>query len=190
MTKNVRATVAAGLVLAGVDGRRPARAAEPEPPPAPAWRATAQLGTTAVAANNVLPVPMAIGGGALVERGWLGIEGAIHVDAATLCDHGTPGDSYCGLLWIFDVAPRATLGPLWSWSPYLSGRFQITASEPHGLVPAIGPRAGVRYRGTAFGFYLEGGPSFVSSKEGELGGFASRRGWFPQVSTGVSFAVR
>jgi len=94
------------------------------------------------------------------------------------------------VLWIFDVAPRATLAPRSSWSPYLGARFQLTSSEPHGVVPALGPRAGLRYRGTSLGFYLEGGPSFVSSSESEIGGFDSRRGWFPQVSTGVMFALR
>ena len=34
----------------------------------------------------------------LVERWWLGIEGAVHVDAATVCDMS------CGPLWIFDMA--------------------------------------------------------------------------------------
>jgi hypothetical protein len=192
MTRGARATFGAaiGLVLAGAGWRRPARAADPEPPPAPAWHATALLGTTAVAANNVLPVPMAIGGGALIERGWIGIEGAVYVDAATLCDHGTAGDSGCGLLWIFDVAPHATLAPGASWSPYLCARFQITRSDPHGVVPALGPRAGLRYRGSSLGFFLEGGPSFVSSREGETGGFASGRDWFPQLSTGMTFALR
>lgn len=88
------------------------------------------------------------------------------------------------------MAPRATLAPRASWSPYLSVRFQITSSEPHGVVPALGPRAGVRYRGTRLGFYLEGGPSFVPSSESGIGGFVSGRGWFPQVSTGVTFALR
>jgi hypothetical protein len=182
---------AISVVLAGVGWRGQARAADFEPPPAPTWRATALLGTTAVSANNVLPAPMAIGGGALVERGWIGIEGAVHVDAATLCDHGTAGDSSCGLLWIFDLAPRATLAPRGSWSPYLAARFQLTSSEPHGVVPAAGPRVGLRYRGTRLGWYLEGGPSFVSSREREIGGFTSSgRAWFPQISTGMTFAVR
>jgi hypothetical protein len=62
-----------------------------------------------VSANNVLPVPAAIGGGALIERGWIGMEGAIYVDAA-LCDHGTASDSRCGLLWIFDICPARDVG--------------------------------------------------------------------------------
>ena len=32
-----------------------------------------------MAANNVLPLPFAIGVGLLVERGMFGVEGAIHV---------------------------------------------------------------------------------------------------------------
>jgi hypothetical protein len=191
MTKLRWAVLGLGAVaVAASAGQGPARAAEAETPPAARWRVDGLLGTTAVYANNVLPFPLAIGAGALVERGWFGIEGAVHVDAATLCDHGTAGDSACGVLWIFDVAPRATLAPRSSWSPYLGARFQLTSSEPHGVVPALGPRAGLRYRGTSLGFYLEGGPSFVSSSESEIGGFASRRGWFPQVSTGVMFALR
>ena len=187
----MRATITAlGAMLAGAAWCSQARAADPEPSTVHAWHATALVGTTAVDANNVLPVPMAIGAGALVEHGWLGIEGAVHIDAATLCDHPGASDGYCGLLWIFDVAPRATLGPRWSWSPYLAARFQITHSEPHGVVPALGPRAGLRYRGKTLGFYLEGGPSFVSSRDGEFGAFASQRGWFPQVSSGVTFALR
>jgi len=178
------------LVIVLASARARAAAADPEPPLADDWRVTALLGTTAVAANNVLPAPIAIGGGALVERAWFGLEGAVHVDAATLCDHAGSSDSSCGLLWIFDVAPRATLAPRASWSPYVSVRFQLTSSEPHGVVPALGPRLGLRYRGSSLGFYLEGGPSFVSSSEGEIGGFASPRAWFPQVSTRVTFALR
>jgi hypothetical protein len=179
-----------GAVLAVLAWQGPARAADPEQAAADHWRASALLGTTAVAANNVLPVPLAIGGGALLERRWLGIEGAVHVDAATLCDHGTAGDSACGLLWIFDVAPRVTLSPHSSWSPYLAARVQLTSSEPHGVVPAVGPRVGVRYRGISLGFYLEAGPSFVSSSEGEIGGFAAHRRWFVQASAGVTFTLR
>lgn len=186
MTRLVRRLLPMVLVLAS--GR--AGAAQPEPPLANDWRATALVGTTAVAANNVLPAPIAIGGGVLVEHGWFGIEGAVHVDAATICDRDGVGDTSCGVLWIFDVAPRVTLAPRASWSPYVSARFQITNSEPHGVVPALGPRAGVRYRGATLGFYLEGGPSFVSASEAEIGGFTSRRAWFPQVSTGVTFALR
>jgi hypothetical protein len=178
------------VVLAALGWRGQARAADPGPAPADGWRATALVGTTAVSANNVLPIPAAIGGGALVERGRFGIEGAVHVDAATLCDHGTAGDSSCGLLWIFDVAPRATWAPRASWSPYLSVRFQLTRSDPHGVVPALGPRAGLRYRGTSLGFFAEAGPSFVPAQESEIGGLASGRGWFPQVSTGMTFALR
>jgi hypothetical protein len=160
-------------------------AAAPEPPASHETRVVALLGTTAVATNNVLFAPVALGLGVLVEHRWLGIEGAVHVDGATVCDMP------CGQLRIFDVAPRATLLPGASWSPYLSARFQIAVSEPHGVVPALGPRAGVRYRGARVGFYLEGGPSFVSSRESEIGGFAaSGRAWFPQVSTGITLTLR
>jgi len=192
MTKRRSTVLGVGaLAVVAIAGQGKARAADMETPPAARWRVDVLLGTTAVAANNVLPLPLAIGGGVLVERGWFGIEGAVHADVATLCDHGTPGDSNCGVLWIFDVAPRATVAPRSSWSPYLGARFQLTSSEPHGVVPAVGPRVGLRYRGTSVGFYLEGGPSFVSSSEKEIGGFTSNgRAWFPQVSTGVTFAVR
>ena len=186
MLPRPRTTVTSiGVLLVAVVWCGQARAADPGTPPAHDWRVVALLGTTAVETNNVLLAPIAIGGGMLVERWWLGIEGAVHVDAATVCDMS------CGPLWIFDMAPRATLAPGASWSPYLAARFQITSSERHGVVPALGPRAGLRYRGTRLGFYLEGGPSFVSSRDGELGGFtASRRSWFPQVSTGVTFTLR
>jgi len=154
-----------------------------------AWTVTAQVGTTAVSANNVLPIPLALGGGALVERGHFGLEAALHLDAATLCDHGSASDSSCGLLWIGDLAPRFTLTPASRFSPYASVRLQLTSSEPHGLVPAAGPRLGLRYRGERFGAYLEAGPSFVAAADGRFGEFVSERRWFPQASAGMSFAV-
>ena len=142
------------------------------------------MGTTAVGANNVLPVPIAIGAGLLVERGRFGVEGAIHVDGATICDYP---DGVCGVLWIWDLAPRFTVAPAWPWSPYAALRFQLTSSRPHGLVPAAGPRAGIRYRGQHLGCYIEAGPSFVSEADGVFGGFVSESRWFAQVSTGIAF---
>jgi hypothetical protein len=62
----------------------------------PRWRGTLGIGTTAVAANNVLPLPAALGASLLVEHDRLGVEAAVHFDAATLCDHGTASDSNCG----------------------------------------------------------------------------------------------
>jgi hypothetical protein len=149
-----------------------------------AWSGTLAVGTTAVGANNVLPAPIAIGAGLLVERGGFGIEGAIHVDWATICDYP---DGACGQLWIWDIAPRLTVVPAWPWSPYAAARFQLTSSRSHGLVPAAGPRVGVRYRGAHLGFYFEAGPSFVSEEDGRFGQFVSGKRWFPQVSTGIAF---
>ena len=163
--------------------------AETEAPGGRLWLGTLDIGTTAISANNVLPVPAALGAGLLVERGPFGLEGAVHFDAATLCDHASAGDSYCGLLWIFDIAPRATLGPAWAWSPYASLRFQLTSSDSHGWVPAIGPRAGLRYRGRILGCYGEAGPSFVSGDDGRFGQFVSDRRWFPQVSAGMTIRI-
>jgi hypothetical protein len=151
------------------------------------WRGTLAVGTTAVAANNVLPAPIALGAGLLVERDMFGVEGAIHVDGATICDNASGGDGSCGLLWIWDIAPRVTVAPTWSWSPYVAARFQLTSSRPHGLVPAAGPRVGVRYRGANLGCYFEAGPSFVSEKDGMFGEFVSGKRWFPQISTGIAF---
>ena len=173
------------LAVAVASGAR----AESETPGGQPWLGTLGIGTTAISANNVLPVPAALGASLLVERGPFGVEGAIHFDAATLCDHESASDGYCGLLWIFDVAPRATLGPAWAWSPYASVRFQVTRSDSHGWVPAIGPRAGVRYRGRRLGFYAEAGPSFVSSDDGRFGQFVSEGRWFPQVSAGMTVRV-
>lgn len=148
------------------------------------WRGTLAVGTTVVAANNVLPGPIAIGAGLLVERGMFGIEGATHVDGAIICDYP---DRACGVLWIWDVAPRVTVAPASPWSPYASVRFQLTSSRQHGLVPAAGPRVGVRYRGQRLGFYIEAGPSFVSEADGRFGAFVSESRWFPQASTGMAF---
>jgi hypothetical protein len=155
------------------------------------WNATVQLGTTAIAGNNVLPAPLALGGGFLLERGYFGVEAAVHLDAATLCDMQSASDGYCGLLWIWDVAPRFTWLPDARFSPYLAARLQLTDMRHHDLVPALGPRLGVRYRGVRAGLYFEVGPSFVSHEEGrKLGGFtAGKRSWFPQASAGISLPL-
>lgn len=153
------------------------------------WRGTLGIGTTAIEANNVLPLPFGLGVSLLAERDFFGIEGAVHADLATLCDYRSASDSYCGVLWVFDVAPRATLGPRWAWRPYGSLRFQLTHSETHGWVPAVGPRAGLRYRGRRFGFYAEAGPSFVSSDDGRFGQFVSEGRWFPHVSIGMTASI-
>jgi hypothetical protein len=182
-----RERVALSVVFVSV-AAAPAAAADPAAVER-AWRGTLEVGTTAVEANNVLPVPFAIGAGLLVERGIFGVEGAIHVDAETICDNASGGDGYCGPLWIWDVAPRLTVAPAWPWSPYGAARFQLTSSRPHGLVPAAGPRVGVRYRGAHLGFYFEAGPSFVSERDGMFGEFVSEKRWFPQASTGMSFSL-
>jgi hypothetical protein len=93
------------------------------------------------------------------------------------------------LLWIWDVAARFTPLPDARFSPYASARFQLTESRPHGVVPAMGPRLGVRYRGQTMGFFLEAGPSFVSAEDGAFGQFVSGRRWFPQATAGMTFAV-
>ena len=155
----------------------------------PAWRGTLGIGTTAVATNNVLPLPLSLGASLLVEHRWLGLEAAVHFDAATICDHGSGDESACGLLWIYDLAPRFTLAPRSSFSPYASIRLQLTLSEPHGLVPAFGPRLGVRYRGRSLGFYAEAGPSFVPAEDGWPGRFLSNRRWYPQVSAGMTLSM-
>lgn len=177
MTSRLLALAATLLALPA-----PAHADEP-------WKALAQVGTTAVSSNNVLLVPVALGVGGLVERGSLGLEAAIHIDAATLCDQPSGGDGSCGLLWIWDLAPRFTPLPSWALSPYASVRLQLTESRHHGLVPAAGPRLGVRYRGQRYGGYLEAGPSFVSAEDSRFGAFVSGRRWFPQASAGVSVAL-
>jgi hypothetical protein len=177
-------------LLTGASGpaHPPASAGSPSvESPANLWTGTLEAGTTAVAANNVLPLPLAIGVGLLLERRRLGVAGAVHIDAATICDKDNGGDGSCGLLWIWDVTPRFTLAPLSPFSPYASIRVQLTDSSRHGLVPAAGPRLGLRYRGKAMGVYLEGGPSFVRAEDGAFGRFISNRRWFPQLSAGATF---
>ena len=155
-----------------------------------AWRVSLQVGTTAVATNNVLLAPLSIGGGVLAERGMLGLEAAAHADVATICDNPSGGDGGCGVLFIWDVAPRLTPLPDLAWSPYAAARFQLTHSRNHGFVPAAGPRLGVRYRGARLGGYFEGGPSFVSAEDGAFGQFVSDSRWFPQISLGMTFTFR
>jgi hypothetical protein len=152
------------------------------------WRITLALGTTAVQAHSVAPFPAAVGLGVILERGMFGIEGAVHLDAATSCEHGGGPEGFCGLVWIWDVAPRFTLAPHSSFSPYLNARFQLIDSDKNGVVPAAGPRLGVRYRGQRMGFYLEAGLSFVGAADSQFAGFAER-GWFPQASAGVTYTI-
>ena len=152
-------------------------------PTAAPVRLSFEVGGTAVSANNVLPIP-GLGMGLLFERGMFGISAAMQVDFITMCDHGTASDSECGLLWIWDVAPRFTLLPAERWSPYLAGRLQLLKDEVHGLIPAAGPRIGFRYRGNRIGFFAEGGPSFIRTQDSAFT-VAGRR-WFPQVSTGLT----
>jgi hypothetical protein len=185
MRTDLAALSAIGLVALHCAAAAPTAAAEPAVVERP-WQGTLAVGTTAVGANNVLPVPIAIGAGLLVERGMFGVEGAIHVDAATICDYP---DGACGVLWLWDIAPRVTVTPDRRLSPYAAIRFQLTSSRSHGLVPAAGPRLGIRFRGQQLGFYLEAGPSFVSEADGMFGGFVSDRRWFPQVSTGMAFKL-
>ncbi len=179
----MRTNLAALSVLFLSTAAAPAAAADPAAAERP-WQGTLAVGTTVVEVNNVLPVPIAIGAGLLVEHGMFGVEGAMHVDGATICDYP---DGACGVLWIWDIAPRVTLAPSRPWSPYAAARFQLTSSRPHGLVPAAGPRLGLRYRGQQLGFYFEAGPSFVSETDGMRGAFVSGSRWFFQVSTGMAF---
>lgn len=177
---------AGALLLAGLlFPERNAAASDPD-----VWTRTTQVGTTAVAAHNVLPLPLSVGVGVVVEKGWLGIEGAMHLDAATHCDEGSASASFCAPLIIWDAGPRFTAMPDEAWSPYASARIQLTLSRPHRLVPAAGPRLGLRYRGKWLGGYLEAGPSFVSAEDGDPGEFVDSGRWFPQASAGLSFPPR
>jgi hypothetical protein len=147
------------------------------------WHVSLQLGTTALATNHVIPVPLAIGAGVLIERGMFGMEAAVHLDGAIVCDN------MCGSLLLWDAAPRWTPLADDAFSPYIAVRFQLADTMNNGYVPALGPRLGARYRGEIFGFYAEGGASVVSAKDGAFGQFLSNRRWFPQVSAGLSITV-
>jgi hypothetical protein len=157
--------------------------------PDDSWHVTAQVGTTAMAANRVMPLPAAIGVGAVVERGWFGVEGSVHLDVATDCDQQPGGDGYCGLLRLWELGVRFTPLASHPWSPYAALRFTIADSSFDGTVPAVGPRLGLRYRGARLGFYLEGGESLVPAANGRFGAFLSERRWFPQISAGLSIAI-
>jgi hypothetical protein len=157
--------------------------------PGASWHLNAQIGTTAIAANRVLPVPLALGVGGVLERGWFGVEGGVHFDVATDCDRPPGGDGYCGLLRLWEMGVRLTPLPGQKWSPYAAVRFTIADSAFDGTVPAVGPRLGLRYRGARLGFYLEAGESLVSAQDGRFGAFISDRRWFPQISAGLSIAI-
>jgi hypothetical protein len=178
------------VIVAALVARAALAAPAPARANAPGGELRIELGTTAVASNNVLPLPLGLGVGVLAERGLFGLEVAGHADVATICDNTSGGDGRCGALLILDAAPRLTPLADRRFSPYANVRFQLTHSRRHSVVFAAGPRLGVRFRGARFGAYLEAGPSFVSAEDGAFGRFVSNSRWFPQASIGMTYTFQ
>ncbi len=134
-----------------------------------AWHA--QLSTTAMRANQVLPVPLAIGLGAVVGKGIVGVEAGFAVSGAAHCDSNGGGqerDGFCGLLLTVEAGPRLVWPITSRWSPYLSTKGQwlrMTRAEQGSL--AIAPRIGVVYAGQRLGGFAEVGASIVVGDGGE-----------------------
>jgi hypothetical protein len=175
---------ASAAASAAVDAPAPPGAAAAAP--AHLWRATLELGTTAVATNNIIPAPIAIGAGVLIERDKFGLGAAVHVDGASICDQGEQG---CGAIVIADAVARFTPFAGAALSPYVAARLQLVHDDRDGLVPAAGPRLGLRYRASVFGFYVEAGPSFVSAEDSGIGRLVIHHRWFPQASAGLTVAL-
>jgi hypothetical protein len=136
------------------------------------------VGTTAAVGSfpTVEPLP-GLAAGLLFEHRWFGAEaGAAVVPLARCSDFFEGVDQDCGAVWTFHAAVRGTLMPGSRWSPYLSARVDLVDARKAAfgllnyvsrteriLVPAAGPRLGVRYRAEQGGFFIEAGPSFMSS---------------------------
>ena len=124
-----------------------------------------QIATMAMMASQVLPLPLALGLGVVVERGPVGFEAGFHVDAATICDSNEGGnthDGFCGLLLTAEAGPRLRWPAARGWSPYLSARGQwlrMTRGDAGSL--AIAPRVGASFQGDRFGGFAEAGTSIV-----------------------------
>ena len=179
----------------------------PPPAAAPAWRFTVGAGLTFLMGGrpNLLPYP-APGVVALAEHGRLGVEASFHYLGVTRCVNGTEADARCGSFPVLAIAPRLTLSPGRRLSPYLAASLQLTFGQRHtfGLdyawvtdrvvVPAAGPRVGVRYRGRHLGFYVEGGVSFMPARSYESCDPTDSRTcsswWFLQATTGLTWTFR
>jgi hypothetical protein len=155
-----------------------------------AWHA--QVSTTAMRANQVLPLPLSLGLSAVLSQGILGFEAGFAVNGATICDSNDSGherDGFCGLLLAAEAGPRLVWPTARRWSPYLSTKGQwLRMTRANQGSFAIAPRVGVAYTGDRLSAFAEIGASVVVG-EGEedwrLTGGASGGRVLPALTAGI-----
>jgi hypothetical protein len=114
----------------------------------------------AIAANEVLPLPIAPGASLVAEGGAVGFEVGFHSNPATYCDDGGEEES-CGWLLIAEAGPRLrwSAGP---WAVYMALKAQALRMTRSGAwQPGIAPRLGVTFQAHRVGLFAEAGPTFV-----------------------------
>jgi hypothetical protein len=199
-----RLLVTALAVWGALAGRaaRAQQAGSPEPQDqSTPWRFTLGAGV-AVSDGRVPHLPPIPGLGArlLVEHGRWGAAATADLMAA-YCVNGAEQDQGCGNLTLWGAGLSAALRPGRTWTPYATLLFQLAHGERYAFglpyhyssdetwVAGIGPRAGVRYRGRAFGFYLDTGPSFLRPSSDRNCEFGCSAWWFWQTSIGLTFSA-
>ena len=192
----IRRLVVTAIVAWGSLACSTARAQEDRPS---RWRFSFGGGAT-VSAGDVphLPPLPGLGLRLMVERSWLGVLAGADVMGA-YCVNGEEQNEGCGAFSLWGLGPQVVVLPRRSWTPYATLLFQAAHGERRAFglaaryaseatwVPGIGPRAGVRYRRSALGFYLETGPTFLRPSSDRDCEFGCSAWWFWQTSLGVTF---
>ena len=155
-----------------------------------AWHA--QVSTTSMSANQVLPQPLALGVSVVAGKGIVGVETGFMVSGATHCDSNESGherDGSCGLLLVAEAGPRLVWPTAGRWSPYFSTKGQwlrMTRADEGSL--AIAPRIGIVYVGAWLGAFAEIGASIVvgnGAEDWRLTGGRSVGRFLPALSAGL-----
>lgn len=161
--------------------------------PDPEGRLRLQVTTMALSANQVLPLPLALGIQGVGERGWLGADAGVHADLATICDNASGGDGSCGLFVIAETGVRVRRPVTRGFAPYLAVRGQwLRMMRADSGSWAVAPRAGFSYDGDLAGFFFEAGASVVVGQgldDWRLIGIDSRR-VLPVIVAGARFRLR
>lgn len=148
------------------------------------------VGTTVLAGNHVVPVPLAVSVRAFAGVAWLEPELSVDVNWAGIHDeyvNGAERETQASFV-MYGLGLRVV--PWWRSyaTPYVTLQLHDVVPPTTDAFLAFGPRLGFRLHGDRFGFYFEGGVSTaVAGKDHWFDSELEKGDLFPQISGGLDF---
>ncbi|HVV48362.1 MAG TPA: hypothetical protein VHO06_01765 [Polyangia bacterium] len=157
-------------------------AAEPPPVASSPWTVRDQLQLPAMAANHVVG---GVGGGVELQKGVFALDAEAQILFVAICD------SSCGPAYAGGVGVSATPGRWGDVTSHLSLLAEYFVHPGlHQSLPALSPRAGLRWLSGGTGVSLDAGLTLTAAGNFDAGGFARNKvlGWaMPALVMGIWF---